>query len=125
MDRNGIVREVNLRGKAIGAEVQKLLKENHAIEVTLRNTGLYEYRTGMGGDEQGASISLTPKHAELNEMVRNLSTNFEPVYRYKPKKGFVGKDQVEITLIDIQVGNAPGQEKTTKTKVLIKLNIIE
>ena len=79
----------------------------------------------MGGDEQGASITVPPQHAQVNTMLRNLDTQFEPVYTYQPEKDFVGKDSVEITLIDVRIGNAPGQEKTTRTKVLIKFNVVE
>ena len=125
VDRSGIIRNVNLRGNAIAAEVKTLLKEKQTIQVTLRNAEKYEFPTGMSGDEQGASITVPPEHAQVSTMVRNLDTQFEPVYTYQPKKDFVGKDSVEITLIDVRIGNAPGQEKTTRTKVLIKFNVIE
>ena len=57
-------------------------------------------------------------------MVRDLSTNFEPVYRYRPESGYVGTDQVEITLVDIEIGGGPDEFKTTKTTVMIELEIV-
>ena len=57
-------------------------------------------------------------------MVRDLSTNFEPVYRYQPEPGYVGTDQVEITLIDIEIGSGPDDTRTTKTMVMIELEIV-
>ena len=94
------------------------------IQVTLNNSEEYEYRTGMGGDEQGARVSKGPAHAVKSEMVRDLSTNFEPVYRYQPEPGYVGTDQVEITLIDIEIGSGPDDTKTTETRVVIALEIV-
>ena len=94
------------------------------IQVTLKNSDEYEFPTGMGGDEQGARVSKEPAHAAKSEMVRDLSTNFEPVYRYRPEPGYVGTDQVEITLIDIEIGGGPDEFKTTKTTVVIELEIV-
>jgi hypothetical protein len=94
------------------------------IQVTLKDSDEYEFPTGMGGDEQGARVSKEPAHAAKSEMVRDLSTNFEPVYRYRPEPGYVGTDQVEITLIDIEIGGGPDEFKTTKTTVVIELEIV-
>ena len=108
-------------------EPQAEVKEEpgrRTIEVMLNNSDEYEFPTGMGGDEQGARVSKEPAHAAKSEMVRDLSTNFEPVYRYQPEPGYVGTDQVEITLVDIQIGGGPDEFKTTKTTVVIELEIV-
>ena len=94
------------------------------VQVTLKNSEEYEFSTGMGGDEQGARVSKGPAHAVKSEMVRDLSTNFEPVYRYQPEPGYIGTDQVEITLIDIEIGSGPDDTKTTETRVVIELEIV-
>ena len=94
------------------------------IQVTINNREEYEYRTGMGGDEQGARVRKGPAHAVKSEIVRDLSTNFEPVYRYRPESGYVGTDQVEITLVDIEIGSGPDDTKTTETRVVIELEIV-
>ena len=108
-------------------EPQAEVKEEpgrRTIQVMLNNSDEYEFPTGMGGDEQGARVSKEPAHAAKSEMVRDLSTNFEPVYRYRPEPGYVGTDQVEITLIDIEIGGGPDEFKTTKTTVVIELEIV-
>ena len=108
-------------------ETQAEVKEEpgpRTIQVMLNNSDEYEFPTGMGGDEQGARVSKEPAHAAKSEMVRDLSTNFEPVYRYQPEPGYVGTDQVEITLVDIQIGGGPDEFKTTKTTVVIELEIV-
>jgi len=94
------------------------------VQVTLNSSEEYEFPTGMGGDEQGARVSKEPAHAVKSEMVRDLSTNFEPVYRYQPEPGYVGTDRVEITLIDIEIGSGPDDTKTTETRVVIELEIV-
>jgi len=50
----------------------------------------------LGCDEEGAVIKQHAKHYELNELVRDSSTNWSVVYRYAPEKGYIGKDYVEI-----------------------------
>ena len=94
------------------------------VQVTLKSSDEYEFSTGMGGDEQGARVSKEPAHAVKSEMVRDLSTNFEPVYRYKAKPGYVGTDRIEIMLVDIEIGSGPDDTKTTETRVVIELEIV-
>lgn len=94
------------------------------IRTLLTNSEEYEYRTGMGGDEQGARISRGPAHAVKSEIVRDLSTNFEPVYRYQPEPGYVGTDQVEITLVDIEIGSGPDDAKTREYRVVMELEVV-
>ncbi len=66
------------------------------INVFLKHTEDYEYQTGIGGDEEGAIIKKQAQNHEISEIIRNRSTNWEAVYKYKPKANFVGFDYVEI-----------------------------
>ena len=96
------------------------------IEATVKNSEEYEYRTGFGGDEQGASIKVQAGHFEKSEMVRNASTGFEPVYRYKPRGDYAGKDSVELELVDHEIGSGPDDPgKTTKTRVVINFTVVK
>jgi len=80
---------------------------NEHISVSLNSTELYEYRTGIGGDEEGASILRQANHYEVSEIVRNEETMWEAVYIYKPKTGFSGKDYVELKLSTGSDGASP------------------
>jgi len=96
------------------------------IEVTVKSTEEYEYRTGMGGDEQGASISTQARHFQKSEMVRGPATGFEPVYRYRAKKDYVGEDSVEIELSDHRIGSGPDDPgTTTKSRVVIQFTVVK
>jgi len=85
--------------------------------VLLNNSETYEFRTGIGGDEEGASIKLQAQNYEISEIIRNAETNWEAVYRYKPKAGFTGTDYVELELSTGSDGASP----PTKIEV-IKIN---
>ena len=96
------------------------------IKATVKNSEEYEYRTGFGGDEQGASIKVQAGHFEKSEIVRDASTGFEPVYKYKPKSDYVGKDSVKLELVEHEIGSGPDDPgKTTKTRVVINFTIAE
>jgi len=96
------------------------------IKATVKNSEEYEYRTGFGGDEQGASIRVQADHFEKSEIIRNPSTGFEPVYKYKPKGDYVGKDSIELELVDHELGSGPDDPgKTTKTRVVINFTVVK
>lgn len=72
---------------------------NEKIErVSMTHSEVFEYKTGISGDEESAAITLQPRHSEISEMVRDSTTNWESVYRYQPEEGFEGTDQAEIKL---------------------------
>ena len=73
-----------------------LIYSHDELDVTLRNTEQYEYNTKIAGDEEGANIITQAKHFEISEIVRDLSTSWIAVYKYKPESNFIGKDFVEI-----------------------------
>jgi len=107
-------------------EAEKAADKSKTIEATVKNSEEYEHRTGFGGDEQGASIKVQADHFEMSEIIRGPSTGFEPVYKYKAKSGYVGKDSVELELVDHQLGDAvddPG--KTTKTRLVINFTVVK
>lgn len=76
-------------------------------KVTISNSEVFEYRTGISGDEEGASIAQQPEHSELSEIVRNSDTQWEAVYKYKANEGFEGIDQVELKLSSGSDGATP------------------
>lgn len=91
-----------------------------AITVPLNKAETYEYRTGIGGDEEGASIILQAKHFEISDIIRNGDTQFEAVYRYRPEPSFSGTDYVEIQLSTGSDGaSSPTNVKIVKIKFLI------
>jgi len=68
------------------------------INVSLKNTEVYQYPT-VGGDEEGARISIQAKHYSTSEIRRNAETNWVAVYIYQPAAGFVGSDSVDIEVL--------------------------
>ena len=67
-----------------------------AIQVEMKNSEIYKYKTGINGDEEGARITKQAEHFEISEIIRNDTTKWEAVYRYKPQGNYVGNDYVEI-----------------------------
>lgn len=76
-------------------------------QVTISSSETYDYRTGISGDEEGAQITRQPNHYEISDIIRNETTNFEVIYRYKPATGFTGTDRVELKLSTKPAGNPP------------------
>jgi len=68
------------------------------INVSLKNTEVFQYPT-VGGDEDGARISIQAKHYRTSEIRRNAETNWVAVYVYQPAVGFVGSDDVDIEVL--------------------------
>jgi hypothetical protein len=92
---------------------------DNVISVTITDQDIFEYKTGIGGDEEGAVITVQAQHYEISEIVRNSETNFEAVYRYKAKIGFKGSDYVEIETRTGSDGASPPPEINT-----IGINIV-
>lgn len=70
--------------------------DERLIAVEISNFDTYQYKTGISGDEERAFISEQAKHYEVSEIVRNSTTQWEAVYRYKSEEDYVGTDHVEI-----------------------------
>jgi hypothetical protein len=75
--------------------------------VSINDSEVFEYRTGIGGDEEGASIKVQAKNYQISKIIRNSETNWEAVYMYKPKAGFKGIDYVELELSTGSDGASP------------------
>jgi hypothetical protein len=86
--------------------------------VSVSNTEVFEYQTGISGDEELATIEKHPKNYEISTIVRDSTTNWEAVYQYKPESGFQGTDYVELKLGTGSNGASPNKNIT-----VIKLNI--
>ncbi len=90
--------------------------------VTLNNSEIYEFHTGIGGDEESARITVQAKYFERSELLRDADTKWEAVYYYKPQKEYSGFDYVEL---ETQTGS-DGASPPTETKVIkITIKIIE
>ena len=87
----------------IGCSPYPSLDSDKDITVAIKNSGVYEHDLGMSGDEEGASIKRQASHFTVSEIVRDSTTNWSPVYRYQPSKGYVGTDSVEIQTIQVDV----------------------
>lgn len=48
--------------------------DENIIKVNLQSSKVYSYDTGIGGDEEGAVITMQAEHFEISEIVRNSST---------------------------------------------------
>jgi hypothetical protein len=80
----------------ISCEDSSEITDKDSMDVQLSKNQSYEYNTLIGGDEEGASISIQAKHFDISEIVRDSSTNYMAIYRYKPALDYVGTDRVEI-----------------------------
>lgn len=95
--------------------------EESTIAISIQNSETYEYRTGIAGDEDGASILHQAKHFVVSDIVRNAETFWEAVYIYKPKPGFHGTDYVEIELSTGSDGASP-PTNVEVVKIIIQVN---
>jgi hypothetical protein len=66
------------------------------LDIQLKNTETYDYDFGISGDEEGATIIVQAQHFEISELMRNSSTDWSIIYRYKPEDNYTGNDYVEI-----------------------------
>jgi hypothetical protein len=80
----------------ISCEDSSIITDEDSIDIQLSMNQNYEYNTLIGGDEEGASISIQAKHFEMSEILRDSTTNYMAIYRYKPALDYVGTDRVEI-----------------------------
>ena len=50
----------------------------------------------ISGDEEGATVKTQAQHFQKSELIKDSSTNWSVVYRYKPLSNYTGMDFVEI-----------------------------
>ena len=67
------------------AETENLVSE---IEVTINNFDDHEFDLRISGDEEGATIKTQAQHFQKSELIRDSSTNWSVVYRYKPLSNY-------------------------------------
>lgn len=84
------------------------------VSVSLRNTETYQYST-VGGDEEGARISIQANHYSISEIRRNAETNWVAVYVYRPAPGFIGSDQAEVDILS----GSDGASSPTRIKRVV------
>jgi hypothetical protein len=73
------------------------------LNVSLSANEVYKYPT-VGGDEEGARIATQAHHYSTSEMQRDSTTDFIPIYVYRPALGYLGSDDVSIEVITNPIG---------------------
>ncbi|MEL7834659.1 hypothetical protein [Fodinibius sp. Rm-B-1B1-1] len=86
--------------------------------ISINSGEVFEYPTGISGEEEGATIVRQPDNYEVSTIVRDSTTNWEAVYQYQPKAGFQGTQSVELKLSMGSDGASPSSKVT-----VVKLNI--
>ena len=84
--------------------------DEEKISASISNTKVYEYDTGVEGDEEVLYIEKQANYFEISEIVRDSSTQWRGVYRYKPKPNYIGTDYVEIKTIQGSDGASPNTD---------------
>ena len=75
-------------------------KKSNSVEtitVSITNAERFQYPT-VGGDEEGARISLQATHHSISEIRRGAETNWVATYVYQSAPGFIGSDYAEIEI---------------------------
>lgn len=94
------------------------------VELTVKQHKWVDYKTGMSGDEQGVTFIAYSKHQQNCSILRDKTTGFEAVFRYRSKSDYVGKDSVELEYSDHQPGSGPDDPgTTTKTRQVINITV--
>lgn len=101
-----------------GVSQTALVSLNHT-DVSLKNTDTFRYPT-VGGDEEGARITVQAKHYNVSEMRRNAETNWVAVYMYQPTTGYIGTDYAEI---EIRTGSDGASSPTSIRTVAFRFVI--
>ena len=89
------------------------------VDVSLKNTDLYEYAT-VGGDEEGARIVTQATHSSRSEIVRNATTGFVATYAYQSMPDFVGSDRAEI---EVSTGSDGASAPTRLVRIVFRFAI--
>ncbi|WP_138429062.1 hypothetical protein [Fodinibius saliphilus] len=92
--------------------------EEEIKNVSVSSSEVFEFKTGVSGDEEVVTIEEQPKNYEVSTIVRDSTTNWEAVYQYQSESGFQGSDYAEIKIGTGSDGASPNENIT-----LIKLNI--
>lgn len=93
-----------------------ITEETH--NVSIDSGEVFEYQTGISGDEEAAEIVQHPKRYKTSTIVRDSTTSWEAVYTFEPEIGFQGTGLVTLKLST----NSDGAGPNTKVN-LVTLNI--
>jgi hypothetical protein len=96
-------------------------KEKIAVEylsVSILNTDRYLHPT-VGGDEEGARISMQATHSSVSEIRRDRETNWVATYVYQPTAGYTGTDDVELEILTGSDGATAPQVKKLRLHFLV------
>ena len=80
------------------------------VSVSLKKSEIFRYPT-VGGDEEGARISIQASHYSISEFRRDAETNWIATYVYQPAAGFVGTDHAEIEIFTGSDGATPPADR--------------
>jgi hypothetical protein len=86
-----------------------------ALSISMRNTDQYQHPT-VGGDEEGAKISMQASHYSVSEIRRDSETNWIATYVYQPTAGYTGADYAEIEILG-------GSDGATAPQIAKKLHL--
>jgi hypothetical protein len=114
-----IVTACVLAAAAAGVQGCRGPDSDETVIVYLKNTETFQYRT-VGGDEDGATISVQAEHYSISEIRRDAATNWYAVYVYQPAAGFVGEDHAEI---EVHTGSDGASAPTNIKKVVFRFSI--
>ncbi len=93
--------------------------DDGSLRFVISNSEIFEYRTGITGDEDGATIYQQAEHFAISEIRRNADTGYEAVYFYQSEADFVGNDYVELELSTGSDGASPPTDVETVAIELI------
>ena len=108
-----------LAAVSIGVPGCKGPESIETVIVYLKNTETFQYRT-VGGDEEGATISVQAEHYSVSEIRRDAATNWYAVYVYQSAAGFVGEDHAEI---EVHTGSDGASAPTNIKKIVFRFSI--
>ena len=91
------------------------------LNLTLKSDASYQYDLGYFGDEEGATISIPPKHFKDSKIDRDINSG-KVIYTYAPSTGFTGTDTVELKSMR---GSDGASANDNITIVVIKFKIID
>lgn len=103
-----------------GCESDEIVSDESTNNITLKSGQMYIYDFNITGDEEGATIITPPDHAEISEIIRDETTNWSVVYKYKAVDGYTGTDSVEIETCTGGDGTTCGETKL----YLLQFNVI-
>jgi len=103
----------------VGVQGCKGSDSSETVIVYLKNTETFQYRT-VGGDEEGATISVQAAHYSISEIRRDASTDWYAVYVYQSAAGFVGEDHAEV---EVMTGSDGASAPTNIKKMIFRFSI--